>query len=72
MICKEHYFLYTTTMTIKRERLQETIREIASRHVTLWGQNFDHGFGIVSIIDVTLSPDRGYADIYLAASETTE
>ncbi len=59
-------------MTIKQERLKETIREIASRHVTLWWQNFDHHFGIVSIIDVTLSADRSYADINLAASETTE
>lgn len=60
------------SMTIKQERIQEVIREIASRQVTSWSQNFEHDFGIVSITDVELSSDRSYADIFLSASEQTE
>jgi ribosome-binding factor A len=59
-------------MTIKQERLKEIIREIASRNVTEWSQNFDHTFWIISIVEVDLAKDKSYADIYLAASKTTD
>ena len=58
-------------MTIKQERLKEIIREIASRHVTIWWQSFDHAFGIVSIVEIELSSDRSYADVYLTSNEDT-
>ncbi len=59
-------------MNIKQERLQEIIREIASRHVTQWSQNVDHNYWIISITEVIISKDKSYADIYLAASTSTD
>ncbi len=59
-------------MNIKQERLKEIIREIASRNVTVWSQNFDHAFWIISITEVELAKDKSYADIFLSASITTD
>jgi len=50
-------------MTIKTDRLSESIRIISSEEVQVFMREYDHDFGIVTVFDVTVSSDKSYADV---------
>lgn len=55
-------------MSTKSDRFAETILTIASPVILEHIRDHAPEFGIVSITDVEITPDRSYADIYVCAS----
>ena len=54
---------------LRIDRLSEMIRTLASEKIILLANEYNHEFGIISVIDVVLSKDEEYADIYVTSSE---
>lgn len=50
-------------MTIKTDRLKESIYIIASEEMLSYSREYEHEHGIITILDVVLSPDKNYADL---------
>ncbi len=59
-------------MKLRHERLADIIRTIASEHIIQHLREYENTVGIVSIIEVEITPDEGYADIYVSSSEPAE
>lgn len=59
-------------MKLRHERLAEIIRSISSEHIILFSQEYDAIDWIISITDVDISTDEGYADIYVNSSNKDE
>lgn len=55
-------------MSTKSDRFEETIQTIASPILLEYIREHTEGFGIVSIVNVEITSDRSYADIYVTAS----
>ncbi len=52
-------------MTIKTDRLSESIRIIATEEILSHSRDYEHNHGIISVIEVILSSDKSYADVML-------
>lgn len=50
-------------MTIKTDRLKESIYIIASQEMLHYSREYEHEHGIITILDVVISPDKSYADL---------
>lgn len=50
-------------MTIKTDRLKDSIRAVAMEFVLNFSREYNHNHGIISVVDVIISPDKSYADI---------
>lgn len=50
-------------MTIKTERLKESIHIISTEEIIQFTREFEHDHGIITVLDVQLSPDKNYADL---------
>lgn len=59
-------------MKIRTERLSHSIHSIASSEILTFSQEKDHNFWIISIIEVILSKDESYADVYVSSHEDEE
>jgi ribosome-binding factor A len=59
-------------MKLRHERLADIIRTIASEHIIQHLREYENTVGIVSIVEVEITPDEGYADIYVSSSEPSE
>lgn len=58
-------------MTHTKDRLADIIRQIASEELIKWSQEIEHPFGIISFVEVIISPDRSYADIFVSSTESS-
>ncbi len=52
-------------MTIKTDRLSESIRIIATEEILSHSRDYEHNHGIISVIEVILSSDKSYADVMI-------
>jgi hypothetical protein len=52
-------------MTIKTDRLSESIRIIATEEILTHSRDYDNTYGIISVLEVTISSDKSYADIMI-------
>lgn len=59
-------------MTIKNDRLKDSIAEIARNIIIPFSQEFPHNFGIISLVDVIISADKSYADLMVFSTENTK
>jgi ribosome-binding factor A len=59
-------------MKLRHERLADAIRTIASEHMIQHFQEYENSVWIVSIVEVEITPDEWYADIYVSSSEKWE
>ncbi len=59
-------------MKVRKERLAEMTRQIASEHIVHFCQEQNHDFGIISVIEVEISKDEEYADLYVHAQEHSD
>lgn len=50
-------------MTIKTDRLKESIQLIANEKILELSREYEHDFGIIALTDVVISPDKSYADL---------
>jgi len=50
-------------MTIRTDRLTESIRTIAIDEILSFSRDFEHHHWIISVLDVVISSDKSYADI---------
>ena len=50
-------------MTIKTDRLKESIQIIATEIILNFSREYEHSHGIIAVVDVVISPDKSYADI---------
>lgn len=50
-------------MSIRTDRLKESIQIIANEVILEHTREYDHDHGIIAVVDVTLSADKAYADI---------
>ncbi len=50
-------------MTIKTDRLSESIRIIATEETLAHSRDYEHNHGIISVLEVIISSDKSYADI---------
>lgn len=66
-----HYYLLPY-MKLRHQRLADAIRTIASEHMIRHFQEYENSVWIVSIVEVDITPDEGYADIYVTSSEKWE
>jgi ribosome-binding factor A len=55
-------------MSTKSDRFAETILAIASPVILEYVREYAPEFGIVSIVNVEITSDRSYADIFIAAA----
>lgn len=60
-----HFYkiLYTFYMTIKSDRLRESIHIIATESILNFSREYEHNHGIIAVLDTIISPDKSYADI---------
>ncbi len=54
-------------MSIRTERLKEAVHIIASEEILQFSREYDHDHGIIAVLDVRISPDKSYADIFVHA-----
>lgn len=59
-------------MTIKTDRLKDSIAEIATNIIVPFSREFPHNFGIISLVDVVISPDKSYADLMVFSTENSK
>jgi hypothetical protein len=52
-------------MTIKTDRLSESIRIIATEEILGHSRDYDNTHGIISVLEVIISSDKSYADIMI-------
>lgn len=52
-------------MTIKTDRLSESIRIIATEEILTHSRDYDNTYGIISVLEVIISSDKSYADIMI-------
>lgn len=52
-------------MTIKNDRLAESIRITATEEILTYCRDYEHDHGIISVLSVSISADKSYADISL-------
>lgn len=52
-------------MTIKTERLKESIKTLGTEAILQYTREFDNPHGIIAVTDVVISPDKSYADFYV-------
>lgn len=50
-------------MTIKSDRLRESIHIIATESILNFSREYEHNHGIIAVLDTIISPDKSYADI---------
>jgi len=50
-------------MTIRTDRLTESIRTIAIDEILTFSRDYEHDFWIISVLSVIISSDKSYADI---------
>lgn len=50
-------------MTIRTDRLAESIRTLAIEEILSFSRDYEHNHGIVSVLEVIISSDKSYADI---------
>jgi len=56
-------------MTIRSERLRESIFIIASEEILDFSREYEHPHGIIALVDVKLSPDKAYIDLFVDGHE---
>lgn len=56
-------------MNIRQKRLAESIRAYASEDIQKLCELAEHDFGVVSVIEVDVSPDYEYADVYISSQK---
>jgi ribosome-binding factor A len=56
-------------MSTKTEKLAHIIKEIATPMLLAHAKEFGEEFGIVSVTNVTASPDYSYADIIISSTQ---
>lgn len=59
-------------MKLRHERLADIIHTIASEHIIRHFQEYENAVWIVSIVEVEITPDEWYVDIYVTSSEQWE
>ncbi len=52
-------------MTIKTDRLSESIRIIATEETLTHSRDYDNTHGIISVLEVIISSDKSYADVMI-------
>ncbi len=57
----------TLFMNLRQKRLADSIRAYASEDIQKFEEFHDHDFGIISVVEVIVTPDYEYADIYISA-----
>lgn len=55
-------------MNLRQKRLADAIRNYSTEDILSYEQLQDHTFGIISVVEVEVSPDYSYADIYVSSS----
>ena len=50
-------------MTIKTDRLSESIRILATEEILSHSRDYENNHGIISVLKVIISSDKSYADI---------
>jgi ribosome-binding factor A len=50
-------------MTIRTDRLSESIRNIAITEILEFSRDHENSYGIISVLEVIISNDKGYADL---------
>ncbi len=58
-------FAILRTMTIKTDRLSESIRILATEEILAHSRDYENSHGIISVLEVIISSDKSYADIML-------
>ncbi len=56
-------FSYTTDMTIRADRLSESIRVLATEEILTFSRDYEHNHGIISVLEIVISADKSYADL---------
>lgn len=59
-------------MSIHTERLRESIHQIATESILSHMREYDHPHGIVSVVEVRISPDKQYADVFTTAQHLSK
>ncbi len=54
-------------MNLRQKRLADTLRQYASEDIQKFEEFHTHDFGIISVIEVEISPEYEYADIYVTS-----
>lgn len=52
-------------MTIKTDRLSESIRIIATEEILAHSRDYENNHGIISVLEVVISSDKSYADVMI-------
>lgn len=52
-------------MSIRTERLKESVYIIASEEILNFTREYDHNHGVIAILGISISPDKSYADIFI-------
>ena len=50
-------------MTIRTDRLSESIRILATEEILRFSRDYENNHGIISVLEVVISSDKSYADI---------
>ena len=50
-------------MTIKTDRLSESIRILSTEEILSHSRDYENNHGIISVLEVIISSDKSYADI---------
>ena len=50
-------------MTIRTDRLSESIRNIAITEILEFSRDHENSYGIISVLEVIIFNDKGYADL---------
>lgn len=52
-------------MTIRTDRLSESIRNLAITEILAFSRDHENAFGIISVLEVVISSDKSYADVMI-------
>ncbi len=52
-------------MTIRTDRLSESIRNLAITEILVFSRDHENDFGIISVLEVIISNDKSYADVMI-------
>lgn len=59
-------------MSIRAERIQESIKSIASEIIVRYAQENEHDYGVVSVSGAQLSPDWQYISIFITSQYNSQ